>query len=475
MDNGYYPPEIPDNNYEAASATPAQNSDPKPTIVPPGIEYAGFSEDDVTDDSATTLDSTTNNQPGAPETTIIDSGQTHTQEEAVASAAGATLLPKPELSSVSSSGEPDENFSESASHETSDEQPNAADVGGDEPPPVSGDTLPAAEDPNDPEAAKRAYLEFEAKIPTLPTTDEIGQASEMEGSISWMGSWGERSPIAPVFGDKREFQDVETDETGSHTTKVGEILERIDARRPDQIIDRQFTNFNGTLTEICKAINATADLAKLTTHHENRLLITPYEMGDSTYFPGPTTSYVDRFAISRTRDAQIEVQELRPPSGDAKELLRHDAPDGTVHLVERGGANRYRVSIESGRLRIVCDEINQVDPNDQVYFNDLNADLSAYRDSLLQAVGHAGFNPDDIIDPKTGTIDTDFVVVRVNPVVSNSDFQDNLPIELRANLMGQCYKIARRVNTNYASEQSLMKRAFRLAGYFREVLGHTKS
>jgi hypothetical protein len=417
--------------------------------------------------------------------------QPHTTDRpAIAAAAGSVAIPKPELlehGAAEAEGapcddphEPSEAAQDSAkegetaaSAENSEERPGATDSGIDGPPPP-GDTPPTAENPDEPDPGKRAYEAFEAQVPTLPTVSEIRQARDKETSVEWMGYWNEKSPIGPVFGAEKKPHRIESDDMESDSGIFGEALPRISPNRPDEIIDRQFANFNGTLTEVHKGAEATADLADLTAQHTGRVLVGTQEQGNSN-FPGPRLAIMGRFTITATGGSELEVEERTPPTDDTHEHLRYDAPNGEIHLVRHDAAHRYRARAEGGRLMTAHDDIYQVEPSDPEFFDGLNQDLSKYQELLLQAAEHAGFSRDQIIDQETGTINTDYVVGTVNPVTNSPNFQDSLPLQLRTELLQYCNGIARRVNTLYAADGSLTQRSFRLGSYFKEVLGHRES
>jgi hypothetical protein len=375
--------------------------------------------------------------------------------------------------------------------------PYAAETGGGAgPPPPPGNSPSFMDEPEDePSAAARADSLFDARTVTPPSAEELEQLRQKEPSINWLGYVTTRSPVSVAFGDRNHAAESERSFTSlaGEAGVVSELPERLRPDRPDEIVERQLASYSDTLTRIHEGAAAAKDLNELTARHEGRAVADRSELGFRSGYP--TVSFLDRFKISLTRPEgheeqemrfgvptpqlatpeNLDVQATRPLRDDPSELLRHDTPDGEVHLVQRDSIFRFRIRVEDGQVVQEQEHIFEVKPDDPEYFGRLGEDLSAYEGTLLKVAERAGFSRDRIINPESGQFDRDYLLEQVDPVIARPEFQQSLPQDLRAELMRQTHSIAQRVNPMYYGPHNIVERGWRLGGYFRAALGRRDS
>jgi hypothetical protein len=350
--------------------------------------------------------------------------------------------------------------------------PGAAD--GPPAPPPGGDVPVPAENPDDgrPEG-QRAYEAFEARAENSPTAGDLQQIDEKGESIDWLTAPG-APPAAVAFGgEDHQAADVASAarRQGGIPTPEVQPLENIDVDRVDTIVERQLDRFSDTLTRVHEAVSATRDLAELTGAQAGRTVVQRYALPGAGY---PSNSYFGRFEATLTPEGQLNVVESWPGSGAQHEAVMHETPAGEVHLVERNAERRHVLRAEEGRLVARHEDTHSVRGDDSEYFSDLNRDLTAYEDLLVEVAGHAGFSRADMTHPRGG-FDRDFLLERVDPVISDPEFMSHLPQEVRVELMqrmmSQTHNLATRLNPTNRHADSIGARAYRLGNYFNTARG----
>lgn len=356
------------------------------------------------------------------------------------------------------------------------EEPDRPTGASDQPPepPEGGDRPVPAEQPDRRPEGERLDEAFDAKKSDPPTPEEHTQVRDKEASVDWMGFVTTRSPVAVAFGDEdaaARAARAAADPMGTERDMLPPLPPRLAPEETADIVDRQLDSYADTVMRVTEGAAAAQDIAELTDVHTGRTAVLEYTQtytNDIGIYPGG--GYAVNF-----EDGELRIDQTVQPTGAPEEFVPHVTPAGEVRLTRRDGSHRTRAHVTNGQLNVTDEQAYAVHPSDSEYFDQLATDLRGYQDTLVRVAEHAGFQRGDFIDAATGRLNREALVEQVGPAIARPEVQAALPPELWSELLAGARSLAERVNATYATDDSIVQRAFRLGGYFRAQLGRTDS